>query len=149
MVGRKSSGKLLVYSCIAMFGIVAASPAWAGSSEAIPSKEAFLLSLTGDSAACVAQEAEPGSVGIGAKPLAGCTAETTCWGGEVVSCSGDYQCISYCGSAYCDGLNVECTCDVPLPCAGWETAYCACRSCGATHQHCYSCWCLKHGENCV
>lgn len=76
-----------------------------------------------------------------------CSAEVTCWGGDVISCTGQTICTVDCGSVLCDHVSHECTCNVSF-CSGWETAYCNCRSCGGTHQHCFQCWCLNGGVNC-
>ena len=81
------------------------------------------------------------------QPLS-CSAQTTCFGGDVVSCTGTQQCVSMCNGAYCDGQLTECTCDAPPICSGWETAYCGCRSCGGTAAYCRCCWCLNGGVNC-
>lgn len=80
-----------------------------------------------------------------------CTAQLTCWGGDVISCTGQSTCSVDCGSVLCDSTNwVECTCDAPAFCpAEWKTAYCNCRSCGGTHQQCFRCWCVNGGVNCV
>lgn len=79
-----------------------------------------------------------------------CSAQRTCFGGNVVSCTGSTQCISMCNGAYCDGQLTECTCDAPGVCTGeWADAYCGCRSCGGSAFFCRCCWCINNGVNCV
>lgn len=69
--------------------------------------------------------------------MTGCTAEKTCFGGNVVSCTGTTSCSVGCGSVTCDGQQTECTCT-----AGCGTpAYCACRTCGGARWICLLNWC--------
>lgn len=70
--------------------------------------------------------------------LTGCTAEKTCFGGNVVSCTGSTSCSVDCGSVTCDGTQVECTCSAGCG----STAYCACRSCGGPHHLCFQNFCV-------
>lgn len=70
--------------------------------------------------------------------LTGCTAEKTCFGGNVISCSGTTSCSVNCGSVICDGTQIECTCTAGCG----SPAYCACRSCGGPHHLCFQNWCV-------
>lgn len=75
---------------------------------------------------------------FGPLELTGCSAEKTCFGGNVVSCTGNTSCTVDCGSVTCDSTQVECTCSAGCG----STAYCACRTCGGPHHLCFQNFCI-------
>ena len=111
-----------------------------------PDAEPFLLGL-GDPSSCASltrmsrpsdiSPAAPNAIPPDAVALTGCTAEKTCFGGAVVSCSGSTSCTVDCGGVTCDSNQIECTCS-----SGCGTpAYCACRTCGGSPFVCFQSWC--------
>lgn len=104
-----------------------------------------------DDLACAAPSANAPFFGDPTKPIPlTCSAEATCWGGQVVSCTGT-TCDSGCWGVQCDSVITNCSaCDAPSFCttALEITGYCTCRSCGGTDRYCRCCWCVLDGENC-